>query len=82
MVVTDSELNIKKAKKFYESIKKEVDSHSEIVVDISDVQRVDLSAVQIIIAAGREAKNKDKTIKLKGVSETVKRQMHMGGLKI
>jgi anti-anti-sigma regulatory factor len=82
MKITDEECGVKKVKSLYNALKLELEKEPEIFVDFSAVRRVDLSVVQLIISAAREARLRGKTIKLKGVSDHVKQQFQTGGLNI
>jgi len=81
MEIDSDFIGVKQAKKFYDDFAGELDAADEVMIDFSRVKRVDLSIVQVIIAAGREARGSGKMIKLKGVSDTIKKQMHICGLK-
>jgi len=81
MVIEEESFGVKHAGSFYQALKKELDENEEIIIDFEQVKRIDLSVVQILISAGREARNIGKMIKLKAVSENIKNQMHICGLK-
>ncbi len=81
MIILDEDIGIKKIKEFHGSIRKEMDANNEVIVDFSKVKRIDLSLVQVILSAGRVARKRGKALKLKGVSDTVKFQMQICGLK-
>jgi len=81
MVVKD-DVGIKRIRDFYGEIDREFNEDDEIVMDFGDVDRVDLSVVQVVVAAGRRAREEGKTLRLKSVSERVKDQMRICGLKI
>lgn len=74
-------LSVKQAAVFYELLKSEMDEEDKVIIDFTAVERVDISIIQILVAAGREMRNQGKILKLKGVSETVKEQMNMCGLR-
>jgi anti-anti-sigma regulatory factor len=73
---------VKNVRNIYELLKEELSKEDVVTVDFTAVKRTDLSVLQVIIAAGREAKGLGKTIKLKGVSAGVKSQMYLCGLKV
>ena len=82
-MLVDENISIKNIKNFSDKIKDELaNGEGPIVLDFSNVKRVDLSVVQVVISAGRSARSLNKAIKLKHVSDTVKNQMHLCGLKI
>ncbi len=84
MQIEEEVLNVKSAASFYSKIKDMIDSEEEngdVIIDLSRVVRVDLSIIQIIIAASREARKRGKMLKLKAVSAPVKEQMNLCGLK-
>ncbi len=78
----DGDVNVKNVKKFYESLKEEFTKSDEIVIDFSDVLRIDLSAAQVIIAAGRKAKEVNKIVRITGVSNDLKKLFKLSGLKV
>lgn len=82
MIKLDHDINVKKIKELHEAILDEFSSTDEVLIDFSGVERVDLSVVQLIMAAGRAAKTAGKTIKLKAVPRFVKYQMQICGIKI
>jgi len=82
MKIKDEECSVKKVKSLYNELKLELEKEPEVFVDFSSVKRVDLSVVQLIISAAREARLRGKTIKLKGVNDHVKHQFQTGGLNI
>ncbi len=81
MIIEEEVLSVKHAAGFYSKIKKEIETESEIIIDLGRVERIDLSIIQIIIAAGREARALDKVLKLKSVSDDIKEQMSICGLR-
>ena len=78
----EGDLSIKNIKRFYDDLKDELERGSEIVVDLSNVKRVDLAAVQVIIAAGKSAAKLKKVLRLTGVSGDVKRLFRLSGMKL
>jgi anti-anti-sigma regulatory factor len=82
MIIFKDDISIKNAAQFYMDFKNELASEQEIILDLAMVKRIDLSIAQIIIAAGREAKESGKNVKLKSVTDTVKHQLQICGLKI
>jgi anti-anti-sigma regulatory factor len=82
MIILKDDISIKNAVQFYLDIKNELIDEEKVILDLSKVKRIDLSIAQIIIAAGREAKETGKSVKLKSVSDTVKHQLQICGLKI
>ena len=80
-MLVSEDIGIKKIHDFYRDLASELNSSDEIVLDFVNVARVDLSVIQVIIAAGRKAREQGKTIKLKSVSEVIKQQMQVCGLK-
>ncbi len=82
MIVLNEDISIKYAAQFYQDIKNELGDEEKVILDFSNVKRIDLSIAQIIVAAGREAKDIGKSVKLKSVSDTVKHQLQICGLKI
>lgn len=82
MITLDSDIGVKKIRDLHAAILNEFNDNEEILIDFSAVERVDLSVVQLIIAAGREAKKTGKTLKLKSMPRTVKYQLQMCALKV
>ena len=82
MIILDQDISVKKIADFHANVLKSLEDDDEVVIDFSNVERVDCSLVQVIIAAGRKAKIEGKTIKLKSLPRPVKYQMQVCGLKI
>jgi anti-anti-sigma regulatory factor len=82
MVIQEENFSVKHSQKFYKDFADEFKKGDEITIDFSRVKRIDLSIVQIIVAAGRKARQEGKIIKLKSVLPEVKDQMMFCGLKI
>jgi len=80
-MILDDNMGIKRIKIFYNELREELAGVDEITIDFSNLRRADLSLIQLIVAAGREARKKGKTIKLKYVSDIIKTQMSVCGLK-
>jgi len=62
------EINVKNVTEFYKSVKNEVVSNDEIILDFSDTVRIDSAAAQVIIAAIKKSAELNKNISLTGVS--------------
>jgi anti-anti-sigma regulatory factor len=82
MVIEEEILNVKQAERIHRDFIRELDEKDEIIMDFSPVKRIDLSIAQLIIAAGREARKTGKVIRLKGVSDHVRWQMNVCGLRV
>jgi len=76
------EINVKNIKKFYDDIAEELKSGSGLTIDLSGVKRVDLAAVQVIIAAGKKARDMKKVVRLTGVSPEMKKLLGLSGIKV
>lgn len=74
-------INIKNINSFYTELKKEISANNVIIIDFSDVYRIDLSAAQVIIAAGEKVKELKKVIKITGISHDLKRILKLAGIK-
>lgn len=82
MITLDSDIGIKKIQVLYDSIRDEFKKSDEVIIDFSNVDRADLSVIQLVIAAGREAKSTGKTLKLKSMQRSIKYQMQICALKV
>ena len=70
---------IKNIKELYLQLKESIKIESEIILDFSKVRRIDLSLAQLVIVANRESLKQGKSLKLKSVSEDVRKQLYMSG---
>ena len=82
MMKLAGEVGVKIVEEFYADLMDELDGSDDVIIDFTDVSRVDLSVMQVIIVAGRYAKDLGKVVKLKSVSREMKYQMFLCGLKI
>ncbi|HOV10086.1 MAG: STAS domain protein [Spirochaetes bacterium ADurb.Bin218] len=74
------ELNIKNVMNFYMELKRELETSSEIIIDLSETTRIDASAAQVIHAAKKKAKSMNKNFLLHGTSPELKRLLFLAGL--
>lgn len=74
-------INIKNVNSFYNELKNEISANNVIIIDFSNVYRIDLSAAQVIIAAGEKVKELKKVIKITGISHDLKRILKLAGIK-
>jgi len=77
----NGEISVKNIEVFYNNLAKEMDNSREIVIDLSDVTRIDLAATQVIIAAGKKARELKKVVRLIGVNPQVKKLLTLAGIK-
>lgn len=82
MVIKQENLGVKNISSFYKSLKEEYMGNDEIVIDFKNVKRIDLSVVQVVVAAGRSGGKEGKQVKLKSLSDDVKNQIMLCGMKI
>lgn len=75
------DIGIKNIKSFFSNLKDLViNNESDIVLDFSNVTRIDLSLIQAIMSASHEIKKTGKHIICKSVSKSVKNQFQISGL--
>ena len=77
----NGEISVKNIEVFYNNLAKEMDNSREIVIDLSDVTRIDLAATQVTIAAGKKARELKKVVRLIGVNPQVKKLLTLAGIK-
>jgi anti-anti-sigma regulatory factor len=82
MIKLDPDTGIKNVKELHAALLDEFKNNDEVIIDFSEVERIDLSVAQLVIASGREARSRGKTTKLKAVPRSVKYQLQICGLKI
>lgn len=73
-------LGVRNVKDFHIMVQKALATDDEILLDFAEVGRADLSVMQVLMAAFREANQTGKVIKLKNVSKSIKRQLQICGL--
>ena len=75
-----NEVNVKNVKGFFKSLKSELASGKEIILDFTDTQRIDSAAAHVIIAAMKKADETGKSIVFKGVSPAMSELLKLAGL--
>jgi anti-anti-sigma regulatory factor len=75
-------IGVKNIKKFYSDLMDGMKKDTEIILDLGKVRRIDLSFAQVIMAANRDYGKKGKQIKLRSVSNKIKKQLYMSGFSI
>lgn len=78
----NGEISVKNIEVFYNNLAKEMENSRETVIDLSDITRVDLAATQVIIAAGKKAREQKKIVRLTGVNPQVKKLLTLSGIKV
>ena len=76
------DISIKNIGDFYNELKNEISRSGEVLIDLSDVKRIDLAAAQLIIAAGKEARELKKVVRLTGVSPEMKKLLGYSGIRV
>ena len=78
----EGEISVKNIRDFYNHLTNEINNSGEIIIDLSNVKRIDLAAAQVIIAAGRKARDLKKIIRLTGVNPQLKKLLALSGIKV
>lgn len=76
----ESEVNVKNIKEFYKSLRSELESSSEVILDFSGTVRIDSSAAQVIISAMNKAAELNKKISITGATPELKTLLSLAGL--
>lgn len=85
LIQLSEDIGIKKIMRFYLELKDiifnedEKETDSGVVLDFSNVKRVDLSLIQVIMAADKELRSQGKRIILKSVCEDIEKQFCLIG---
>lgn len=80
-IIVEEDVGIKKIKQFKEVLESSLNEDNEVLLNFKDVKRLDLSVMQVIISAMKDAKINQKKIKLKGlVSPQIKVQFDLVNL--
>ncbi|HNX25002.1 MAG TPA: STAS domain-containing protein [Spirochaetota bacterium] len=78
----DKDVSVKNINNFYFALREEVENNNQVVIDFSDLSRIDSAAAQVILAAARKVKELDKTIRFVGVSSELKKLLKLAGIKL
>ena len=79
-IAVQEDIGIRHIREFYLFFGEVLRREDEITLDFSAVERIDLSVAQVLMAARRLAKSEKKVLKLKNVSEEVRKQLQLTGL--
>ncbi len=80
IIEIDEFVNIKRIRQFTDEVKTVLDTQNDIVIDFTKSKRLDLSVVQVILSLLRSARQLNKTVKFKGVNDTIKKQLKLCGV--
>jgi len=80
IIEIDEFVNVKRIKQFADEVATVFATEKEIILDFTKAKRLDLSVVQVILSLLKSAKEKKKTIKFKGVNDTIKKQLKLCGV--
>lgn len=78
----EGEITVKNIRRFYDELNSEIENNREIVIDLSHVKRIDLSGAQVIIAAGKKARELKKIVRLTGVNPHLKKLLALSGIRV
>jgi anti-anti-sigma regulatory factor len=80
IIEIDEFVTVKRIKQFADEVSTVFATEKEIILDFTKAKRLDLSVVQVILSLLKSAKEKKKTIKFKGVNDTIKKQLKLCGV--
>jgi anti-anti-sigma factor len=73
-------VDVRQARRVLESAKTSLASSGEVIVDCGAVERLDASAVQILLALKRSLEASDRTLRLDGAPERVSKLLLLTGM--
>lgn len=80
IIEIDEFVNIKHIKQFADEVATILRTEKDIVLDFTKSKRLDLSVVQVILSLLKTARQQNKTVKFKGVNDTIKKQLKLCGV--
>ncbi|MCX8123262.1 MAG: STAS domain-containing protein [Spirochaetes bacterium] len=80
IIEIDEFVNVKHIKQFADEVAAILRAEKDIVLDFTKSKRLDLSVVQVILSLLKTAKQQNKTVKFKGVNDTIKKQLKLCGV--
>jgi anti-anti-sigma regulatory factor len=79
-IAVQEDIGIKNIREFHLFFGEVLSREDEITLDFAAVERIDLAVAQVLMAARRLAKREGKVLKLKNISEDVRKQLQITGL--
>ena len=79
-IAVQEDIGIKSIREFHIFLGEVLGREDEITLDFAAVEGIDLSVAQVLMAARRLAKSEKKVLKLKNVSDAVRKQLQITGL--
>ena len=70
----EKDVSIRNVKGFYKDVVESLGKEDEVTIDLKDVESIDFSVAQVIMAARKHAKKNRKLIRIRNVSKAVKGQ--------
>jgi anti-anti-sigma regulatory factor len=80
IIEVDEFVNVKHVKQFADEVLTVLRTEKDIVIDFTKSKRLDLSVVQVILSLLKTARQLNKTVKFKGVNDTIKKQLKLCGV--
>jgi ABC-type transporter Mla MlaB component len=80
MIILEEDTGVKSVKALHASLVEAFREEQEVTVDLSKMKRLDAATAQVLIAAGREARNTSRILKLKSVPDHIKKQLALMGV--
>lgn len=79
-ILLDERTGVKTIRDLHDALRDALSSGEEVVLDFSGMERMDLSVLQVLMAAQRAARRDKRVLKLKKVPPRVRAQLQIAGL--
>ncbi|MFW6365479.1 MAG: STAS domain-containing protein [Spirochaetota bacterium] len=79
-IILDENTSVRNIHALKEKLLDAVSTNEEVLLDFSNLERVDLSVVQLVLAALKSVRQNGQTIKFKHVSDGIRSQFQLAGL--
>ena len=71
MKLNKEEIEIADVKSLHSALLREVDNNQEVLIDMSNVKKIDMSIIQLLISVQLACKKKSKKFKLHNVNDRI-----------
>jgi len=79
-ITVPGNVSVKNVKEFRDMVNNAMEGEGAIVLDFSEVARVDLAVMQVLIALSRECGEKNRGLRVRAASPEIRNQLRISGV--
>ena len=74
------DVDLNNIRSFYTDLSESITENNEVILDFKNLDRIDAALLQVVVSGQQFARFENKIIKIKNISDEIKRQLKISGL--